>query len=94
MDLGGWGWQLPGWGEEPLPSMAPQRHQKSPFYPGGGDSIVNPEAFQEVIGQPWTSSPGVRVEVGGRQDLTGSQRCPFTSSPWVQRWGQDGGGGW
>ena len=73
--------------------MAPQRHQKSPFYPGGGDSVVNPEAFQEVIGQPWTSSPGVRVEVGGRQDLTGSQRCPFTSSPWVQRWGQDGGGG-
>lgn len=86
MDLVGWvvaATRMRG-GAPPLhgsPEASEKLSSAWPFYPGGGDSIVNPEVFQEVTGQPWTSSPGVRVEVGGRQDLTGSQRCPFTSSP-------------
>lgn len=87
MDLGVWGMAAMrmGGGTPPLhgsPEASEKPSSAWPFYPDGGDSIVNPEVFQEVSGQPWTSSPGVRVEVGGRQDLTGSlQRCPFTSSP-------------
>ena len=45
---------------------SPETSAAQPLCSSGGGSLVDPEISQEVIGQPWTSYPGMRVQVGGR----------------------------